>query len=351
MRISALGDVAKIVGFVLGSFLLAALISPPLYEMGKGFAEVALKKDTADEITWLAGKAKKAEFDMYFKRALMLSAVVLLFPLIFSLRLRMNPKRLRDTPWSIYLTPAAVAHTSGQPLRRIRFGFLQALVGFLLASGIFLGMGWLLFNLNWFQWKVPPTSDQVVALLPKAAKPAFFASLIEELVFRGVLLGVFLRAFRPWFAITSLSFLFAAVHFLQPPDGVVITDPSSAKAGFEMLRLIGMRFLDPQAMLYEFASLFVVGIILALARYGTASLWLPIGLHAGWVFSLKLFNKLALRRPDLPEQFDLYIGQDLKEGIIPLVALTITGILVVIYARMVRPRPSQESEEKDTSEE
>ncbi|MDB4418833.1 hypothetical protein N9275_00645, partial [bacterium] len=64
MRLSALGDVAKIVAFVVGSFLLAALISPPLYEMGKGFAEVALKKDTTDELTWLAGKAKRNESEV-----------------------------------------------------------------------------------------------------------------------------------------------------------------------------------------------------------------------------------------------------------------------------------------------
>ncbi|MDA7506260.1 CPBP family intramembrane metalloprotease [Akkermansiaceae bacterium] len=347
MRLSALGDVAKIVAFVVGSFLLAALISPPLYEMGKGFAEVALKKDTTDELTWLAGKAKKAEFAMYFKRALMLSALVLIFPLIFSLRLRMNPSRLRDTPWSIYLHPAAIGQTDGQPLRRVRFGFLQTLVGFLLASGLFLAMTWLLFNLNWFQWRVPPTSDQVTALLPKAAKPAFFASVIEEVIFRGMLLGIFLRAFRPWFAITSLSFLFAAVHFLHPPDGVTIADPSSAKAGFEMLHLIGMRFLDPQAMLYEFATLFLVGIILAHARYGTASLWLPIGLHSGWVFSVVLFKKMAHRRPDLPKEFDLYMGHSLKEGLLPLIALTITWILIAIYMRMIRPRkPKQEAGEE-----
>jgi len=341
VRLSALGDVAKIVAFVLGSFLLAALISPPLYEMGKGFAEVVLKKDTADELTWLAGKAKKAEFDVYFKRALMLSAVILIFPLIFSLRLRMDPKRLRDTPWSVYLPSSAMVQTMGQPLARVRFGFLQSIVGFLLATGLFLAMAAVLFSLNWFHWKVPPTSEQVTALLPKAAKPAFFASVIEEIVFRGALLGVFLRAFRPWVAIVSLSFLFAAVHFLQPPDGAVVSDPTSAKAGFEMLRLIALRFLDPQAMLYEFASLFLIGIILAYARFGTASLWLPIGLHAGWVFGFKLFNKMAQRRSDLPKDFDVYMGHDLKEGILPLIALTITGILVAFYVRMIRPSPPE----------
>jgi membrane protease YdiL (CAAX protease family) len=336
VRLSAVSDVAKIVAFVLGSFLLAALIAPPLYEMGKGFADVALKKDTADELNWLAGKAKKAEFDLYFKRALMLSAVVLLFPLIYFLRLRVNPQRLQDTPWSIYLPKASMGPSVGQPLRKARFGFLQTLVGFLLSSGLFLAMAWVLFNLRWFHWNAPPSGDQITSILPKAAKPAFFASVIEEVVFRGALLGVFLRAFRPWFAILSLSFLFAAVHFLQPPDGAVVSDPTSARAGFEMLRLIGLRFLDPQAMLYEFTSLFLVGLILAYARFKTAALWLPIGLHAGWVFSLKMFNSIALRRTDLPKEFDIYIGHDLKEGFLPLGSLIFTWILVAIYIRMIR---------------
>lgn len=334
---TALADVAKVLAYIVGSFILAALISAPLYEMGKGFADVALNKDTADELKWLAQKAEDAEFTRYFKRALMLAAVILLFPLIYALRLRSDPRKLGNTPWSIYLPPEAIAPAYGQPLQKPRWGILQLLTGFLLTSGLFLIMVWFLFYLNWFNWTAPPTKDAVLAASKKAITPAFFASLIEEILFRGALLGIFLRAFRPSIAIISLSFLFAAVHFLQPPSGAQVTDPTSIKAGFEMLRLIGERFLQPQLVLYEFVALFIVGLILAYSRFGTASLWLPIGLHAGWVFSLKMFNRLAERRSDLPKEYDLYMGHKMTEGLMPLGTLVITAGIIAIYIRGLHP--------------
>ena len=47
-------------------------------------------------------------------------------------------------------------------------------------------------------------------------------SLIEEFIFRGALLGIFLRSFRPFWAILLLSILFSALHFLQPPDDIAL---------------------------------------------------------------------------------------------------------------------------------
>lgn len=345
MQKTALADVAKVLAYILGAFVLAALISSPLYEIGKGFAAVVLTKDTADELKWLAQKAQDAEFTRYFKRALMLAAVILLFPLIYSLRLRTDPRKFRDTRWSIYLPPEAIAPAMGQPLQSPRWGILQLLTGFLLASGLFLAMSWLLFYFNWFNWSTPLTRDSALYFVKKAITPAIAASVIEELLFRGALLGIFLRAFRPTFAIISLSFLFAAVHFLQPPSGAQVSDPTSIIAGFEMLQLIGARFLEPQALLYEFAALFLVGLILGYARYRTASLWLPIGLHAGWVFTLKMFKGLAARRPDLPAEFDIYMGHKVTEGIVPLVTLAITGAFVAFYVQRLYPKQANTCEE------
>jgi CAAX amino terminal protease family. len=44
-------------------------------------------------------------------------------------------------------------------------------------------------------------------------------------------------------------------------------------------------FGDPMMVLAAFATLFLIGCILADARVLTRSLWLPIGLHAGWIFA------------------------------------------------------------------
>ena len=46
-------------------------------------------------------------------------------------------------------------------------------------------------------------------------------------------------------------------------------------------------------VLSAFATLFLIGCILSDARVLTRSLWMPIGLHAGWIFVSGTFSWLA----------------------------------------------------------
>ena len=65
---------------------------------------------------------------------------------------------------------------------------------------------------------------------------------------------------------------------------------------------------------------------------------MPIGLHAGWVFAFRLFKKVT-DRMEIDPRYSLYLGDDLKEGLIPLGALVITALLVYAYTRTLRPTP------------
>ena len=100
-----------------------------------------------------------------------------------------------------------------------------------------------------------------------------------------------------------------------------------------------LRFQHLDLVLFEFISLTAVGLILAYSRYATASLWLPIGLHSGWIFAYTFFGRIAGRAPELDANLYYLIGSDLKEGVIPLVTLAVTAFLVFLFARMFR-RPS-----------
>jgi membrane protease YdiL (CAAX protease family) len=340
-------DVMKLILYVVSCFLLAALLTPWIYNAGMFLAEFTTAGSTNSLFDWLGDKARGSDYPTFFKRALLLSALLLLAPLLFALRMSGHPAPLGNSPWTIYLPPHTVAQNDGQPLRNPPFGWMQLLTGFLLAGGLLLAMGLLLVFLGWFQWDEPISWSRAIK---KSIPAALSASLIEEIIFRGALLGIFLRTFRPFWAIVLLSVLFAGMHFLQPPDdiavfvrptgplleGQVYIDPESGGAGFELLKLIGLRFTNPIPLLYEFATLALVGLILGYARFTTSSLWLPIGLHAGWVFAFKLFNAIADRNPDLDSRYDLYIGHDLKEGLVPLATLVITAILVHMFTRMIR---------------
>ena len=347
MRIAALADVLKILLYVIASFLLAALISPTLFDLGKGFANLTSGKTTADQMAWLASKAEGASFTAYFKKALFISALICLIPLFCSLDLRRHARPRKGNPWTIGLPPQSTPPRMGQALRNSQWGIFQSLTGFCLSAGCSLALAWLVFALDWFQWQAPPSANTLWATTWSALKSALLLAIIIETIFRGALLGIFLRAFRPSIAIPLLSLTFASAYFLIPSHIVPINDPQAARAGFEILGQLYQKFLNREILIQSFIPLFIVGLILGMTRYRTSALWLPIGLHTGWIFSHQLFTRLTERRSDLPEHFRLYIGPELKDGLLSISLLLLIGLIVILYLQFLQfskkpPAPERE---------
>ena len=83
-----------------------------------------------------------------------------------------------------------------------------------------------------------------------------------------------------------------------------------------------------------FTTLFLIGWILADARWQTRSLWLPIGLHAGWILTSGVFNKVALRQLiALP-----WLGKNLLVGIVPLAVAGLTWLIMRGWLKYVDAR-------------
>ncbi|MDB4544673.1 CPBP family intramembrane metalloprotease [Akkermansiaceae bacterium] len=302
--------------------MLAAVISPLLYKAGKNFAEVFAHKDTTDSLVWLGKKAAKAEFDTYFKRSLMLAALLGLWPLIHSLK--SHRRQEQDSIWaSLFQRPSA----------SLLSGPRQCGTGFFVSAGAFLIMALLIQILGWRIWDPTVSTSEIPSIAFKSIQSAIAVSLVEEVLFRGFLMAIFLRAFRPSVAIIAVTLLFTSVHFLQPPSDTVISNPWALTAGFEMLSLVGQRFLEPQLIAFGFSTLFLTGLILAIARHKSGSLWLSLGLHAGLIFSLKFYHKLTECHPEHPKGAGIYLGESTLEGILPLAILLTIGIIVVISLR------------------
>lgn len=88
-------------------------------------------------------------------------------------------------------------------------------------------------------------------------------------------------------------------------------------------------------MLAGFTTLFLLGWILADARLRTRSLWLPIGLHAGWIFASGAFNKIAHRDAIILP----WLGKNLLVGIVPLGVGAITWLLMLAWLKYeARPK-------------
>jgi hypothetical protein len=98
-----------------------------------------------------------------------------------------------------------------------------------------------------------------IALLLRGAAVAvllLFAALLEELSFRGYPFQKLTEACGAFWAVVLLSALFGAVHLGNPAAG-----------GWHSL---------------GFFNTIAVGLLFALARIRSGSLWLPFGLHFGW---------------------------------------------------------------------
>ncbi len=163
----------------------------------------------------------------------------------------------------------------------------------------------------------------------EVALTAAIVPLIEEALFRGLFLGVLLRSNRPWAATVLSSGIFSIVHFLKAPDQTITSVGWSS--GFVSLVHSFDQFGEPALLLAGFTTLFLIGFILAHARLRTRSLWLPIGLHAGWILSSGAFNKIARREIlALP-----WLGKSLLIGVVPLCVCLVSWVLLRAWLRYV----------------
>ncbi len=304
--------------WVAASVLLAGAVVPWLYLGGKHFSEAAIADGGGGVVGWLAAAGSRAGFGRYYNRCLLLCALVLvpvLMRRIGALRRErlaagMVPQERPGLPWwrriTLWLCGAVIAGGLVWCL-----GLVLAEVGAFTGSGARLTFG---------------------KALTKALLPALGASVVEELVFRGLLLGLWLRVARPWAACMGSSLVFAVMHFLSPAPGYVIADPTSPLAGFELLVSMLLHYADPRFFVADFLTLVGVGVVLAGARVRTGSLELSIGLHCGWVAAFKLYHLTHYRLADGPVD-PLLVGDSLRSGMLPLAILGITAGLCHLLLR------------------
>lgn len=305
-------EAGAVVIWLLLALLMAAVITPFLYDAGKSLAHDAATKQLPGILEWLGAASERAKLSRFFNRSLMASAL-LLMPLLFWRLRRMK---------------------SGGAVPLVKTGarsaLLQVAVGFLIAGGLLWIMGLSIAHFGAYQLDATPPSS----LLKKILLPSLIAPLLEEWIFRGLLLGLWLKYARPLAACIGTSLVFAFVHFLEPPAGMAPADPGAATAGFELLRSILFHFADPRFFVTDFATLFGIGMILAWTRLKTGALWFAIGLHAGWIAAFKAYN-LLYQEVETSPLHPWGIGDSLRSGLIPLATLGLTA--VICHLAMRRP--------------
>ncbi|MEQ1859088.1 MAG: CPBP family intramembrane glutamic endopeptidase [Chthoniobacteraceae bacterium] len=280
-------DLLKIVAYFLAVIVAGALLAPVLYWAGRSFFP-------------------GTEFQSFFNRGLLVAAIAMIWPMVRWLRI--------DGMRGLGLDPDPHAWS------RFAVGFaIAALCVSLLAGGYIAG--------EIYRWK---------GTLPWSKPPSLMLSaitvgLIEEGLFRGGMLGLFLRSMRPGVAIVATSAIFSVVHFLKPDETFQVAEVGWT-SGFALIPHLFHQFGNPLLLLGGFTTIFVLGLMLADVTVRTRSLWMAIGLHAGVVFVKMSFSSFTKRQEvHLP-----WIGKELQIGLVPVAALLLGWWLARLWIRHAR---------------
>lgn len=305
-RVRSLGKIFLYAFFVL---LGGALAAPQAWAL--------IQQLPPDLLHGLIGEVQRMPFHRYLSRSIQVASILLLFPLLLSLHVRSleelglygNQRKLSD----LFLGLA-----SGIP------------AALLLVIALFFSGAFEIHS----SWKL--------SVLPRIAVSAVVVAILEEFLFRGVILGFLRQALSRWIAIVCSALIFASLHFLNLPSGVE-KPPPTWSSGLSALASI-REGLPPLPLLgWAFATLVFAGIILAWLTTRTGSLWASIGLHGSWVLIQQLFNSIAGYRHLPPGCFLPYLGPAQCHGAVPiglepLIALVLAGAIAAILMKH-RPWP------------
>ena len=290
--------------YLVGVFATGALLAPWLFHLAQ----------------WAVGEFPALQplasqpFHRYVNRSLLVVALAALWPLLRALD-------LADRRSLGFASPLAAR-------RPLALGLALGFGSLLLAAVLMAIAGVRGFNSSL-------AAPVLLKLLVSATLTALTVAMLEELLFRGVVFGALRRVWPLWPALLLSSALYSAVHFLAR---VAHTGSVEWTSGLTLLpRMVGglaaLDTLFPAAL-----TLVLGGVALGLAYERTANLWFAIGLHAGWVFWLKVFKTVTSSGATAPTTF--WGTEKLLDG---WLACLVMAAVVAVVARLPQTQPQEKA--------
>jgi membrane protease YdiL (CAAX protease family) len=238
--------------------MLSALLAPWTFGLVQGVGQ------HVPGASWLSGQPFRRVFD----RTLLIVAAMGLWPLLFRLGI----------------------HSSSEiGFPRAKNWWRHSLLGVLLGVGSFAAAAELLVLLGAGTWGASIQTSAFVLQLFNSIVTAVVVAVIEETFFRGGVQGALQRAMKPLAAIALTSAIYSAAHFLKPPSADIPAAAMRWNSGFDYLGRVFSQSFQASGVGFRFVTLWLAGAVLGLAFVRTKGLYLPIGLHAGWVLTLKSY--------------------------------------------------------------
>lgn len=171
-------------------------------------------------------------------------------------------------------------------LKQIPLGFGLGLISLMPVFYLFYLLG-----INVIDYAQPWTVGWLLKKIVTSLALALLIGVVEELVFRGMLLAALRKNLPTVMAVLVSAIYFAGLHFLDSKQAL---DTQTFNL-YGSLVLLG----DAYANIFKvqnisaFCSLFMVAVFLsALRLHRPAGLGLSIGCHAGWVWQMKMSGSL-----------------------------------------------------------
>lgn len=246
---------------IIGAIIISCLITPPI------FSSLLIYSPNF-----------RYPYARVYDRVLLLVFIVLA---IF-LRKQLSLKELR---------PFFFTRSSLLNFKILLIGMFLALIG----SAIGLA---LLINFGELAWTPPSSSSELVLKSIKSLITGLIVGFLEESIFRLLLFVGLIKRFNLLGAALISSAIYAVAHFVSP-DKSFIYSGYSISIGFEYMHAVISRLFLP-GVIWGIIGLFLVGLTLCYVVYKTGSVYLAVGLHCGWIMSVKLTGTLtSVLRPEL----------------------------------------------------
>ncbi|MBE0468524.1 MAG: CPBP family intramembrane metalloprotease [Methyloprofundus sp.] len=222
-------------------------------------------------------------------------------------------------------------HISAKQVGFVRFRqFLKQMSG-----GIILGLCTLLpvlllsyaLDITVFDATKVWTPEKVLVKLLAAFALAVLISLLEEPMFRGILISAYLKRLGIAATIFISSFYYAILHFIKARTAISVRDVRLTDGFYLALEAL-QNLLKPEH-LGALWALMMVGVFLAVMRTRLQlSLAWCIGCHAAWVWQIKMAHQLVSVNP----HSDLIYLVSPYDGVIgPMVAMWLTLVVIAYF--------------------
>ena len=174
-------------------------------------------------------------------------------------RLAMTPALIAAGVWALRILDHLPSRTlgispEGKWLRLLLLGYAAGIVMIGLVMAVLWASGSAVIRLQ-------SVGRESLLLLGGGALFMLLAGFWEEVLFRGYIFQTLLRGIGPLLTLFLTSILFALLHLV-----------------------------NPNWTLLSLTNIFLFGMFFGLLYLRSGSLWLPIGLHAGWNFAQVLFH-------------------------------------------------------------